>query len=93
MKNQIANFLIICFGILAFWGCEKNDVDESYVTPFHGNYKPVVKDLINMTYGYSISQIEGAILGQITWNSWRDNIKNLYYSPNENYVDIIFSSY
>ena len=40
--------------------------------------------------GYSIKQIEDALLGQRTWNGWKDNIKNLYNNETENKLDATF---
>lgn len=41
--------------------------------------------------GYTIKQIEDALLGQRTWEGWKNNIKNLYNNETENYLDNSFS--
>ncbi|MFN8438893.1 MAG: hypothetical protein U0V72_14890 [Cytophagales bacterium] len=69
------------------------------------NYTQVVVDMIdgandfnngeeNLTNdnvaGYTIREIEDALLGQRTWNGWRDNIKNKYNNGTENNMDALF---
>jgi hypothetical protein len=41
--------------------------------------------------GYTIRQIEDALIGQRTWNEWRDNIKNSYNNATENNIDALFA--
>ncbi len=41
--------------------------------------------------GYAIRQIEDALLGQRTWNGWKNNIKNLYANETENKLDAAFN--
>ena len=43
--------------------------------------------------GYSIKQLEDALKGQRTWNTWRDNIKNRYNNPTERFLDELFKAY
>lgn len=40
--------------------------------------------------GYTIKQIEDAIVGITTWNGWRDNIKNKYNNSTELYIGSTF---
>ncbi|AWG21746.1 hypothetical protein FFWV33_09435 [Flavobacterium faecale] len=40
--------------------------------------------------GYTIRQIEDALIGQKKWNDWRDNIKNKYENETENNLDALF---
>ncbi len=40
--------------------------------------------------GYTIRQIEDALVGQTTWNGWRNRIKNLYSNETKNFVDDVF---
>ena len=40
--------------------------------------------------GYSIRQIEDALQGKKSWNSWRDNIKNKYNNGTKNNLDATF---
>lgn len=69
------------------------------------NYTQVVVDLIDFpvdrnngagapsdqVQGYSIRQIEDALNGQESWNSWRDNIINRYNNGTEANVPTLFS--
>ncbi len=43
--------------------------------------------------GYTISQIENAMIGKKTWSSWRDNIKSKYNNSTENQLDALFNSW
>jgi hypothetical protein len=67
----------------------------NYPTYF-GNFTGVVQDMIDgiegydQVTGYTIRQIEDALIGQLTWNAWRDNIKNLYNNATENNLDALF---
>ena len=72
------------------------------------NYTPVVIDMIDgfgednggsenleidNVDGYSIRQVEDALLGQKTWNDWRNKIKNDYANAQEINLDKLFKSY
>lgn len=69
------------------------------------NYTQVVLDMIDTpvddnngseiqgedgVQGYTIRQLEDALRGKQTWNSWRDNIKNSYSNETESNLDILF---
>ena len=41
--------------------------------------------------GYTIRQVEDAILNQKNWNNWRDNIKNRYNNGTKQNLDALFS--
>lgn len=47
-----------------------------------------VDDRVN---GYTMRQIEDALISQRTWNGWRDNIKNRYTNGTENNLDALFA--
>ena len=63
---------------------------------YFGNYTGVVQDMIDgiedydQVTGYTIRQIEDALPGQLTWNAWKTNIKNLYNNATENNLDALF---
>ena len=42
-------------------------------------------------HGYTIRQIEDALIGQREWNGWRDNIKNRYNNETEENLDELFA--
>ncbi len=46
---------------------------------------------IDNVQGYTIRQIEDAINGRTSWNSWRDNIKSRYNNATEVNLDALFS--
>lgn len=48
---------------------------------------------IDRVRGYSIKQLEGALVGAKSWNQWRDNIKNRYNNATENYLDELFNNW
>ncbi len=41
--------------------------------------------------GYTIRQIEDALIGITDWDEWKNNLKNLYNNATENYLDDSFS--
>ena len=45
------------------------------------------KDLVE---GYTIRQIEDALVGLRNWNSWRDNIIRRHMNASEGHVDSLF---
>ena len=48
---------------------------------------------IDRVRGYTIKQLEGALVGAKSWNQWRDNIKNRYNNATENYLDELFNNW
>ena len=66
-------------------------------------YTNVVLDMIDFSWdrnngwdddrvhGYTIRQIEDALVGQREWNGWRDNIKNRYNNETEENLDALFA--
>jgi hypothetical protein len=59
-------------------------------------YTGVVQDMIDgisgydQVTGYTIRQIEDALPGQLTWNAWKTNIKNLYNNATKENLDALF---
>ena len=43
--------------------------------------------------GYTMRQIEDALIGINTWGKWKDNIKNKYNNATKNNVDALFASW
>ena len=41
--------------------------------------------------GYSIRQIEDALIGKRNWNDWKNNIKNKYSNETEKNLDALFT--
>ncbi|MEC7770592.1 MAG: hypothetical protein VX798_05370 [Bacteroidota bacterium] len=48
---------------------------------------------IDRVKGYTIKQLEGALVGAKSWNQWRDNIKNKYNNATEKYLDELFNNW
>lgn len=69
----------------------------TYHPSYFGNYTGIVEDMIDgvigydQVSGYSILQIENAIRGQENWNSWRDNIINIYDNGTEGNLQALFT--
>jgi hypothetical protein len=63
------------------------DMTDPIVVPIYYNYGKRVDNV----EGYTIRQIEDALIHQETWNSWRNNIKNKYNNGTENNLDALFN--
>lgn len=67
-----------------------------YNRRYNNKYTGVVVDMIDgiggldQVSGYTERQIEDALKGEKSWNSWRDNIKNKYNNPTENHLNALF---
>lgn len=62
-------------------------IDDLTGTPLnHGAGAP-----IDSVQGYTIKQIEDALIGTTSWNGWKDNIKSLHTNPTESHLDSLFS--
>ena len=81
-------------------------VYDGYVPSYSiGSSTGVVQDMIDTikdeplstinesVSGYTISQIEKAMIGKKKWSGWRDNIKAKYNNSTENHLDALFDSW
>ena len=80
---------------------EYNNYLGSFAEP-DNKFTHVVLDMIDFSWdrnegwdddrvhGYTIRQIEDALIGQREWNGWRDNIKRRYTNSTENNLDALF---
>ncbi len=76
---------------------------SGYKRGYSGFYTSVVEDMMDSdktntkvtesVSGYTISQIENAMIGKKTWSSWRDHIKSKYNNSAENQLDALFSAW
>ena len=66
-------------------------ISSSYNPSYHGDYTAVVNPLLAL--GYSLKELENALVVASSFNEWRDNIINKYNKSYENQVDGIFSRY
>ena len=67
-----------------YTGLVKDIIDNDF------NYSDSKGTIGDAVQGYTIREIEDALLGQKTWNGWRDNIKNKYNNGTENNLDSLF---
>lgn len=48
---------------------------------------------IDRVNGYTLKQLEQSLIGAKYWNEWRDNLKNKYDNPTEQFVDELFNNW
>jgi hypothetical protein len=48
---------------------------------------------IDRVNGYTLKQLEQSLIGARHWGQWRDNIKNKYDNPTEQFVDELFNNW
>lgn len=76
------------------WYITRYFEDASYLPNYHGVYTDLVQDLNDMYYGYSVLEIQTGLLGQTTWQGWRNSLKSYYPThPRINLVDGIFDAH
>jgi hypothetical protein len=63
-------------------------IDSFNQRDFNGFNYPV--DRVN---GYTIKQLQDALVGASYWDEWRNNIKNRYDNPTEIYLDELFNNW
>ena len=69
-------------------------IDNSYTEKTNYGFGYYSSDgLKDQVSGYTIRQIEDALIGQRTWNSWRDNIIKKHANPTEKYLNKLFLNY
>ncbi|PCI33329.1 MAG: hypothetical protein COB60_07870 [Flavobacteriaceae bacterium] len=68
-------------------------IDDDFETEEDTTNKGYYESPNDQVSGYTIRQIEDALLHQKTWNSWRDNIISKYTNPTEEHLTRLFSAY
>lgn len=63
-------------------------IDDFNQRSYFGSLYP-----IDRVEGYSITQLENALVGAEYWNAWKDNIKSLYHNETEEYLDELFANW
>lgn len=63
-----------------------DDIDQRF--HYTDNSYPI--DRVN---GYTIKQLEQALIGARLWSGWKDNIKSKYDNPTEVYLDELFTNW
>lgn len=48
---------------------------------------------VDKVSGYTLKQLQDALVGARSWSQWRDNIKNKYDNPTEMYIDELFNNW
>jgi hypothetical protein len=48
---------------------------------------------IDRVNGYTLKQLEQSLIGARHWGQWRDNVKNKYDNPTEQFVDELFNNW
>jgi hypothetical protein len=66
------------------------DTEANHTAIPNGGHSSVQGD--NVT-GYTMPQIETALIGCNTWEKWKNNIKNKYTNATESNVDALFASW
>jgi hypothetical protein len=79
------------------WSIGNLEYPGFYSVSYVDEYTGVVEDMIDATNdnndqvsGYTIKQIEDALIGQKYWTSWRTNIENIHNNPTENNLGDLF---
>ncbi|KVV16444.1 hypothetical protein [Flavobacterium sp. TAB 87] len=63
-------------------------IDNFNQRDFYGLDYPI--DRVN---GYTLKQLEQSLIGAKYWSQWRDNLKNKYDNPTEQFVDELFNNW
>jgi hypothetical protein len=67
-------------------------IDPNYASPTQSEHNNFGFWNDNVT-GYTIRQIEDALVGQTNWIGWRDNIKHLHNNATEQNLDALFNAW
>ena len=69
-------------------------IDDSSTDKTNNGLGSKIKDgNLDQVSGYTIRQIEDALISVKTWNEWRDNIKDKYENATENNLDVLFEAW
>ncbi len=66
-------------------------ISSGYLISYDDDFVESILSYYDMVSGYSIKQIEDALIGAETWNEWRDNIKNMYDNSTESHLNSAFT--
>jgi hypothetical protein len=98
ISRQWSMFWVMVIVVIA-WSCQKEDLSPEKDKSFNETSSNSLRDNLtnglwndNVT-GYTIRQIEDALIAQKTWNAWRDNIKSKYDNATENNLDALFANW
>ena len=71
----------------AYTGVVQDMIDSDVNSPKKDNSTITPSEYVT---GYSISQIEQALIRQRSWTAWRDNIKSKHVNATEKHLDALF---
>lgn len=63
-------------------------IDEDNQSIKYGSDYP--KDQVS---GYTLKQLEQALIGAKAWDDWRKNIESLYENPTKQYLEELFNNW
>jgi hypothetical protein len=84
------------------WRTEENDYTLIYTSAGidmmdSENQRFDARNNINYTQdrvkGYTINQLERAMINATSWGEWKSNLKSLYNNPTEKYLDELFANW
>lgn len=68
-------------------------IDNDFNTSLPNNNQGYHRDARDQVSGYTIKQIEDALVGQKSWNDWRDKIISKHYNTTEGNLTRLFEAY
>jgi hypothetical protein len=66
-------------------------ISSTYRPSYHGDYTAIVHSLLPL--GYSLRQLEDALISASTMDEWKNNIKSKYENSNKSQLDNIFDRF
>lgn len=66
-------------------------ISSSYRPSYHGDYTAIVHSLLPI--GYTLQQLEDALVSASTMDEWKNNIESKYDNTNESQLDAIFARF
>lgn len=68
-------------------------IDNDFITTAPRTNRGFYRDFNDQVSGYTIKQIEDALVGQKSWNDWRDKIISKHYNTTEENLTRLFEAY
>ncbi len=68
-------------------------IDGPATTATRINFGFIDVNAVDDVSGYTLRQVEDAIMGETSWNGWRDNLKSKFNNVTEGEVDKLFNAY
>ncbi len=96
-SNRISDFYNADNKLIESWarGVEReftrHFISSTYTPGYHGDYTGIVHSLLPI--GYTLKQLEDALVEASTMDEWKNNIESKYENTNENQLDAIFARF